>query len=76
MADLMKCLGGGDELRMNFNDEFFAWWDQQIIAVNNYPYAGMDFQGDPDLVLPPNATCGDIGNNFLSFCKFLRFFLF
>lgn len=43
---------------------FFAWWDQQIIAVNDYLYAGMDFQGDLDLVLPPNATWGDIGNNF------------
>ena len=62
--------------RMTVDDEFFSWWHQQISAVDDYPYAGMDFQGDPDLVLPPNATWGDIGNNFLSCCKFLRFFIF
>ena len=42
-ADLMKCLGGEDMPRMTFDDEFFTWWDQQIIVVNDYPYAGMDF---------------------------------
>lgn len=72
----MKCLGGGDVPRMTFDDEFFTWWDQKIIAVDDYPYAGMDFGGDPDLVLPPNATWGDRGNNFLSFNQFLRFFCF
>ena len=60
----MKRLGGRDVPRTNFYDEFFAWWDQQIIAVDDYPYASMDFQGDPELVLPPNVAWGDIGNNF------------
>lgn len=41
-----------------------------MITVDDYPYAGMDFQGDPDLVLPPNPTWGQIGNNFLSFIDF------
>jgi len=39
----MKHLGGGDVPRMTFDDEFFTWWDQQIIAVNEYPYACFDF---------------------------------
>lgn len=50
--------------RMTFDDEFFAWWDQQIIAVDDYSYVGMDFRGDPDLIFPPNTTWGDIGKNF------------
>jgi hypothetical protein len=52
-ADLMKRLGGGDVPRTAFDDDFFSWWDQQIIAIDDYPYAGLDFRGDPDLVLPP-----------------------
>jgi len=60
----MKCLGGGTMHRMTFDDEFFAWWDQQDFAVDDYPYARMDFQGDPDLVLPPNVAWGAIGKNF------------
>lgn len=75
-ADLMKCLGGGDVLRTAFDDEFFSWWEQQIIVVDNYPYAGMDFRGDSDLVLPPNAAWGKIGNHFLSFYQSLRFFFY
>lgn len=72
-VNLMKCLGGCDMPRMTFDDEFFTQWDQQIIAVNDYPYANMDFRGDLDLVLPPKfATWGDIGNNFLSFCEFKK----
>ena len=55
---------GDDVARMTFDDEFFTWWDQQIITVDDYPYVGMDFRGDPDLVLPPNVAWGDICNNF------------
>lgn len=43
--ELMKCLGGDDVPRMTFDDKFFSWWDQQVIAVDDYPYAKMDFQG-------------------------------
>jgi len=73
-ADPMKRLGGGDVPKMTFYDEFFAWWDQQVITVDEYPYAKMDFRGDPDLVLPPDVEWGTIGNNFLSF-QFLKIFL-
>jgi len=72
-ANLMKRLGSGDVPRMTFDDEFFAWWDQQVITVDDYLYARMDFRGDPNLVLPPDATWGTIGNNFLFF-EFLKIF--
>ena len=55
-VDLMKSLGGGDVPRMNFDNDFFGSWDQQGIAVDDYPYAGMDLRGDSNLVLPPNAA--------------------
>jgi len=75
-ANLMKRLGGGDVPRNAFDDDFFIWWEQQIIAVDDYPYAGLDFRGDPDLVLPPNAAWGEIGEKkffFLLFYHFLDF---
>ncbi len=71
----MKRLGGGEVPRTSFDDEFFTWRDQQIIVVDDYPYAGLDFQGDPDLALLLNATWGEIGKDFLfydffGFCKY------
>ena len=62
-ADLMKRLGGGEVPRTTFDDEFFLWWEQQIIAVEDYPYAGMDFQRDLDLVLLEDAAWGAIRIN-------------
>ena len=60
-ADMMKRLGGSEVPRTTWDDEFFLWWGEQIIAVDDYPYAGMDFRGDPDLVLPLGATWCVIG---------------
>ena len=59
--DLMKRLGGGEVPHTTQDDEFFQWWEEQVIIVENYPYAGVDFRGDPDLVLPPSAAWGAIG---------------
>ena len=64
-ADLMKCLGGREVPQTAFDDDFLTSWDQQIIAVDDYPYAGLDFRGDPDLALPPNAAWGEIYKNLL-----------
>jgi hypothetical protein len=36
----------------------------QVIALDDYPYAGIDFRGDPDMPLPPGAAYGDIGKSF------------
>ena len=66
-ADMMKRLGGSEVPRTTWDDEFFLWWGEQIIAVDDYPYAGMDFRGDPDLVLPPGTAWGTVG-------KFAKFF--
>jgi hypothetical protein len=59
---------------MSYNDDFFFCWRRKIIALDDYPYAGIDFKGDPDMPLPPGAAYGDIGNKFLNisfFCIFV-----
>lgn len=61
----MKRLGGGEVPRASFDDDFFTWWDQQIITIDDYTYVGLDFQGDPDLALSPDASWGDIRKHFL-----------
>ena len=66
----MHILGGGRVANPN-PTEFFPWWQRQIIAIEDYPYAGIDFLGAPDMPLPPGAAYGDIGKesetHFLSF---------
>jgi hypothetical protein len=52
-----------------FDDKFFDWWSRQIPAIEDYPYAGIDFSRDPDMVVPPGAVRGELG-------KFLIFIVF
>lgn len=44
-VDLMAHHGGGE--MMSFNITFFMWLLQQIIMIEDYPYAGTNFKGDP-----------------------------
>jgi hypothetical protein len=46
--------------------------------IEDYAYAGLDFRGDPDLILPEDTQWGDIGKkvtNFSSFKMFLYFII-
>ena len=49
-AALMPKSGGGQQ--MSWRPEFFRWLRRQLIVVEDCPYAGTDFTGDPDLPLP------------------------
>ena len=60
-ADPMKKLGRSEVTWTNWDDEFFLWWGEQVISVEDYPYVGMNFKADPYLVLPPGATWEVIG---------------
>lgn len=60
-ADWMKRLGGIEVSLTTWDDEFFQWWGEHVILVEDYPYDGMDFREDLDLILPPRATWGAIG---------------
>ena len=68
--NVMRRLGGG-RVANPYRADFFPWWQRQIITIDDYPYAGIDFHGDPDMPLPPAESYGDIGNesqtHFLSF---------
>jgi hypothetical protein len=55
----------------NNNDDFFFWWRRLIIALDDYPYAGIDFRGDPDMPLPLGAAYGAIGKKYFYILYFL-----
>jgi hypothetical protein len=44
--------------------------------VDDYAYARLDFQGDPDLVLPEDAQWGDLGKKYTIFFLFKCFCVF
>ena len=54
-----------------FSASFFNCFWRQIVAIDEYAYAGVDFRGDPNLVLPEGAQWGAIDKNDLT-----MFFLF
>ena len=52
---------GGRRVANPYPAEFFPWWWRQLITIDDYPYAGIDFSGDLDMPLPSGAAYGDIG---------------
>ena len=52
---------GGGDIKGGYDDDFQAWWSQQVPAFEQFPYAGLDFRGDTELMLPPGEAWGDIG---------------
>jgi hypothetical protein len=49
-TSLSPRLGPDSEFR--FTGDFFAWLRCQLIVIEDFPYAGVDFWGSMDLVLP------------------------
>jgi hypothetical protein len=45
-----------------------------MLMVDDYAYAGLDFRGDPDLVLPEDAQWGELGKKYTLF-SFLNVFM-
>ena len=43
--------------------DFFLWWCRKIIAIDDYPYEGIEFHGDPDMPIPPGYAYRYIGKN-------------
>jgi hypothetical protein len=64
---------GGGRVATPYNDDFFFWWRRQIIALDDYPYVGIDFRGDPHMPLPPRATYGTIGKQYFLYISFFVF---
>ena len=47
---LLARLGGGRQ--PHFSEDVFSHLNQEILVMDDYGYAGIDFRNDPDLVLP------------------------
>jgi hypothetical protein len=55
---------------IKYDDTFFDWLQPQMLMVDDYAYAGLDFRGDPDLVLPEDAQWGELGKKYTHFFSF------
>ena len=45
-----------------YDDDFYFWWERQLPALEQFPYARMEYCGDADLVLPLGGAWGELGN--------------
>jgi len=74
-AALMPRGGGGQE--MSWHPEFFIWLRRQLIVIQDWPYAGTNFMGDPDLPLPEGEEWEEeLGMNSLILMFFIFFLSF
>lgn len=35
-----------------FPPQYFCWLRNQLFVIQDFPYVGMDYHGDPDMILP------------------------
>jgi hypothetical protein len=42
---------GNEPLTFLFTIDFFAWWGRQLVVIEDFPYAGVEFRGNANLVL-------------------------
>jgi hypothetical protein len=64
--------GGGHIVR--YNDVLFEWLRTQMLMVNDYAYAVLDFRGDTNLALPEGSQWGDIGKKEVLFIPCFCYF--
>ena len=46
---------------VRFPPEYFHWLENKVFVIQDFPYAGMDYPGDPDMALPPGEQWDDSG---------------
>ena len=59
---------------VRFTDSYFHWLEDQVFAIQDFPYAGIDFRGDPDMVLPQGEQWDDRGTLFFTIFQIMYFF--
>ena len=74
-VDAMHRLGIG-RVSNPYPTDLFPWWRREIISIDDYPYAGIDFCGDTDIPIPPRAAYGEIGNESQTHIKFFELLIF
>ena len=52
---------GGGGRSVSWGLCFREWLESQVIFVEDWPYAGIDFRGDPDMPLPAGEQWDDEG---------------
>ena len=73
-GDIFLHQGGGGSVQSVYDDDFYFCWQWQLPALEQFPYAGMDFRGDPNLVLPPGGAWGGLVNFYFQVFKiFMNF---
>ena len=61
---------------MSWRPEFFVWLQRQLIVVEDWPYVGIDFTGDPDLPLLEGEDWDEeLGMIIIFIFMYLLFFL-
>ena len=58
--------GDGGVVGHYWNDTIEAWFEANLQMFLPYPYAGMDFEGDPDIGLPFGYVWGPVGMCYIS----------
>lgn len=69
-------LRGGGGRPVAWGVYFREWLDRQVIFVEDWSYAGMDFRGDPDMLLPAGEHWDDGGMTLDLFLIFFNVFDF
>jgi hypothetical protein len=74
---------GGGRTNESFDDDFFVWLSRQILVIEDYPYAGIDFLRDLEIPIPPGEKGGEMGKSpplyfffVLNICNFYVFLLY
>ena len=60
---------------VQFPAAYFHWLENKVFAIQDFPYAGMDFRGNPEMVLPQGEQWDDRGI-FTFHSLFLSIFLY
>jgi len=60
----MACHGGGEGPMIQYTPDLFGWMENQIIMIEDFSYAGMDYTDDPNMPLLDAMQWGDLGKNF------------
>jgi hypothetical protein len=66
MGSISTAIGGGRTIEA-FNDAFFDWWARQILEIEDYPYARINFSKDLDMLVPPGEERGEMGTCVFKF---------
>ena len=45
-GDIFLCQGRRGGIQRGYDDDFYLWWERKAPALEQFPYAGLEFRGD------------------------------